>query len=79
MCLKFTTVLLSAKMGILRTTFVTETVEELLRSWRGAGEELERSWRGGAGEELECREREAVERGRDRERMVVALDILHCI
>ena len=51
MCLKFTTVLLSAKMGILRTTFVTESVEELLRSCRGAGEELERSW-SGALEEL---------------------------
>ena len=38
MCLKFTTVLLSAKMGVLRTTFVTETVGEVERSCRGSGE-----------------------------------------
>ena len=49
LCLKFTTVLLIAKMGVFRTTFVTEIVEELLRSCRGAGEELERRSWGGAG------------------------------
>ena len=46
MCLKFTTVLISAKMGVFRTTFVTESVEELGGNWGGTVEELERSLHG---------------------------------
>ena len=34
MCLRFTTVLLSAKMGVFRTKFVTENVEKRRETWR---------------------------------------------
>ena len=38
MCLKFTTVLLSAKMGVFRTKFVTENVEQCGAMWRNGRE-----------------------------------------